>query len=77
MQTAEQMLAATKDNLKRTEHDFTASRSDLTTANRDLKEALRQVDSLQIQLSKSIQLQLNLESHFNWFFIIYSGITKI
>ena len=53
MQTAEQMLAATKDNLKRTEHDFTASRSDLTTANRDLKEALRQVDSLQIQLSKS------------------------
>lgn len=53
MQTAEQVLAVTNQNLKRSEQDFSAARTELATTNRQLKDAQRQVESLQIQLSKS------------------------
>lgn len=54
MQTAEQILAVTNESLKRSEQDFGAARTELTATNRQLKEAQRQVESLQIQLSKSM-----------------------
>lgn len=54
MQTAEQILAVTNESLKRSEQDFGAARTELTTTNRQLKEAQRQLESLQIQLSKSM-----------------------
>ena len=54
MQTAEQILAVTNENLKRSEQDFSAARTELTATNRQLKDAQRQMDTLQVQLSKSI-----------------------
>lgn len=53
MQTAEQVLSVTNENLKRSEQDFSAARAELVTTNRQLKEAQRQNETLQIQLSKS------------------------
>ena len=54
MQTAEQILAVTNENLKRSEQDFSAARTELTATNRQLKDAQRQMETLQVQLSKSI-----------------------
>ena len=54
IQAAEQILAVTSDSLKRSEQEFSNARAELTATNRELKETQRQVDSLQIQLSKSI-----------------------
>lgn len=54
MQTAEQILAVTNENLKRSEQDFGAARLELTATNRQLKDAQRQMEALQIQLSKSM-----------------------
>lgn len=54
MQTAEQILAVTNDNLKRSEEDFGTAKTELSATNRQLKEAQRQLETLQIQLSKSM-----------------------
>lgn len=53
MQTAEQILAVTNENLKRSEQDFSNARTELTATNRQLKDAQRQLEALQVQLSKS------------------------
>ena len=60
MQTAEQILAVTNESLKRSEQDFASSRSELTAANRQLKDVQRQADNFQIQLSKSINISPSL-----------------
>lgn len=57
MQTAEQILAVTNESLKRSEQDFGSARAELTATNRQLKDAQRQLESLQIQLSKSMKYE--------------------
>jgi hypothetical protein len=58
MQTAEQILAVTNESLKRSEQDFGTAKSELSATNRQLKDAQRQLEALQIQLSKSMDILL-------------------
>lgn len=58
MQTAEQILAVTNESLKRSEQDFGSAKTELSATNRQLKDAQRQLEALQIQLSKSMSILL-------------------
>ena len=53
----------TNDSLKKAEEDLCATRADLVACNRELKDSLRQIETLQIQLTKGSFL-------FLFFFVI-------
>lgn len=63
MHTAEQILAVTNESLKRSEADFGSAKTELSATNRQLKDAQRQLETLQIQLSKSMSLLLTFFIH--------------
>ena len=53
-QSSEQILTITKDSLKRSEQDLGLTRTELTAAKRELKDAFRQLEGIQLHLGKGI-----------------------
>lgn len=52
-QSSEQILTITKDSLKRSEQDLGLTRTELTAAKRELKDAFRQLEGIQLHLGKA------------------------
>jgi len=50
--SSDQILTVTKDSLKRSEQDLNAMRTELSALKREQKEGLRQLETIQFQLSK-------------------------
>ena len=67
-QMSAQILAVTKENLKKVEDELSAVRGELSSSNRELKDTQRQLESTQLHLNKGRFSLMNPELLLKTFF---------